>query len=99
MVWDGFRLQDSGHFDLILHDLGPMETREETLPFALSQLKPGGFCLIDDMHKEDFTVKAKKIIKEAKAEMYTLSHYTKDKYRRYSTLAVRSQEDYEPSTR
>ena len=99
MVWEGFHLQDPRGFDLILHDLGPMETRDETLPFALSQLKPGGFCLIDDMHKEDFTVKARKIIKDANADMYTLSKYTKDKYRRYSTLAVRPEEDYEHSTR
>ena len=89
IIWEGFRLQEPGGFDLILHDLGSMALREETLPFVLTLLRPGGFCLINDMHDKEYSPKVKRIIKEAQAQMYTLSRYTRDKYRRYCYLAVR----------
>jgi hypothetical protein len=38
-------------FDLILHDLGSIELREETLPFVLTLLDERGIIILDDMHK------------------------------------------------
>jgi predicted O-methyltransferase YrrM len=88
-IWDRF-IEGSYHgFDLILHDLGSMDIRAKTLSRVLNLVRPYGFVLLDDIHITEYAPIAKKALRESGFKLYSLRHYTKDKFGRFASLATK----------
>ena len=79
-TWDSFIDAKHDDFDLILHDLGSMDTRATTLPHVLKLVRPSGFVILDDIHITEYAPIAKKTLKESDFQLYSLRRHTKDKF-------------------
>src|SRR5262249_48723499 len=86
ILWEDFAEQ-SFDFDLVLHDLGSMTTRESTLPAALSLVRPGGVMVLDDLHFSRYRRHVEKILAAAGIPYESAEQQTLDMLGRYSWLA------------
>lgn len=87
-VWSEF-IEEDGHagtFDLVLHDLGFMDTRFKALDKASALARPGGLVVLDDMHKPDFRDKALAQLEARGQAAYSLKVLTRDSLTRYAYL-------------
>lgn len=80
-------------YDLVLHDMGTMEMRLETVSFAIRLASSGGFIILDDMQLPMYAPTPKKIIKKSGFTAYSTRQYTKDRYGRFSYVVHASQHD------
>ena len=87
--WSDFADQKEPKFDLILHDMGSMETRANTLDIVIGLLAPGGAIILDDMHKIDYNAHARRRVREAGLELFSLRKLTADGFQRFAELAIR----------
>lgn len=58
------------------------------LSWMLGKAAPGGFTILDDTHKEDYSPVCHKTLTELGLKHYSLEEYTKDKYNRFSMLVT-----------
>jgi len=87
--WREFESKDHLKFDLIFHDMGNMELRASALPWVIDHLNPGGFALLDDMHKARYRKKAEAIIAETDLQLFSMRELTLDKLGRFAMLLHR----------
>jgi len=90
MEWDLFSREDHEKFDLILHDLGMMDLRQQTLGKAISFANPKGFVVLDDFNKMDYRNFATAFLIECELDYYILRSFTEDHITRYSALVIPS---------
>jgi len=84
-VWEDFASQDfAGTFDLVIHDLGFMDTRYRVIETAVGLARPGGLVLLDDMHKPDFRDKALAWVESQGLVAYSLKKLTRDTLTRFA---------------
>ena len=84
-VWDDFASAGfAGAFDLVVHDLGFMDTRFDVLDTVVGLARPGGLVLLDDMHKPDFRDKALARLESQGHTAYSLKKLTRDKLTRFA---------------
>ncbi|HCH64619.1 MAG TPA: hypothetical protein DFR83_17565 [Deltaproteobacteria bacterium] len=84
-VWPEFAAAGfEGAFDLVVHDLGFMDTRFEVLDTVVGLARPGGLVLLDDMHKPDFRDKALAHLEAAGLTAYSLKRITRDRLTRFA---------------
>ncbi len=84
-VWADFAEAGfAGTFDLVVHDLGFMDTRYEVLDTAVGLARPGGLVLLDDMHKPDFRDKALAHLEQQGRTAYSLKKLTRDNLTRFA---------------
>lgn len=88
LTWDSFLDQNQDSFDFIMHDLGSMATREALLPKVLSLSSSNGIVFLDDVHKKNYRISAKRIVKEKGLIYHNLKSYTVDRFNRYCALAT-----------
>lgn len=86
LSWDSFQSKTVNNYDLILHDLGTMDLRLETLEEVLGMVCPCGLVILDDFHKPKYKQRLDDMISQFKFEIYNLGAFTMDKYGRYSAL-------------
>jgi hypothetical protein len=86
--WDAFIEGDLGLFDFILYDLGGFEFRKENLLHIMKSCDKNGIIIFDDMHSAEYGRYLNKVLKESNCTCYDLRYYSKDKFGRYSKLAV-----------
>jgi predicted O-methyltransferase YrrM len=89
LTWDDFIANNPGDFDLVLHDMGSMEFREQTLRQALDLAKPGGLVILDDVHKPAYRKAAMAVLEELGLEWFSLREWTRDPLTRYAWLVIR----------
>ena len=82
--WQEFR-QTS--FELVLHDLGSMATRESTLPAALSIVRPGGVLVLDDLQFPSYRGCVEKTLAATGTAHVSARQMTYDVIGRYSWVA------------
>ena len=75
-------------YDVILHDMGSMALRAESMGFAFARKAQGGLLVLDDMHKEPYGAFAMKACAEAGLRVVSLRDLTQDAYGRYACLAM-----------
>jgi len=73
-------------FDLVLHDMGSMEFRAETLPEVLTLGRPGGYVVLDDVHKPAYRKRVHQVLSERGLNHLSLKQITVDNKARYSYL-------------
>ena len=84
-VWSDFVGKGmAGSFDLVVHDLGFMDTRYEVLDEAVGLARAGGIVLLDDMHKPDFRDKALAHLEAQGQAVYSLKKLTRDRLTRFA---------------
>ncbi|MHA1979369.1 MAG: methyltransferase domain-containing protein [Candidatus Hodarchaeales archaeon] len=86
-LWDTFDSKSIEKFDLVLHDLGSMNTtRINILDDVLQLVKKGGLLVLDDSHKKSYREAALKKIEEKGYNHFRLTKYTTDEFNRYAIL-------------
>jgi len=88
VTWDDFVGNNPGNFDLVLHDMGSMETRARTLDAVLDLSAPGGLVVIDDVHKPDFRRFAIERLEARGQPFFSLKAWTRDSLTRYCYLVI-----------
>lgn len=88
MTWEEFCRQDLQPFDFVLHDLGSIPVRTQTLAKVLSLAAPGGIVILDDMQKVPYGIYARKLLKREKFDSFSLK-FLRDEFHRYAFLAIR----------
>lgn len=91
VTWDLFLQRSVGGFDLVFHDLGSMDVRRRTLPRAMTQARPGGLLMLDDIHKPLYGSFARRLVQAAGGRSYSLRWLTLDSMSRYAMLVPVSQ--------
>ncbi|MFT4666652.1 MAG: putative O-methyltransferase YrrM [Gammaproteobacteria bacterium] len=76
-------------FDLIFHDMGNMQVREESLAVLLdNNVAKGAHVIIDDMHMDEYAAAVRKMLDDRKVKYYDLEPITKDFMGRFSCLGI-----------
>lgn len=92
LLWDEFSQLEPSPFDLILHDLGNMETRAGVLGHVLALRHPEGVVVLDDIQGPQYQSQvAEQLNSNGGIAGHGLRWLTLDKYLRYAML-VRSAE-------
>jgi len=86
LEWEAFCAADHERFDLVFHDLGRMRRRAETLEKVLSLAAPHGAVILDDVHKKRYRTYARRALRRAGLDYYSLQSFLHDKYGRYAWL-------------
>ena len=87
-----FELQNTSQFDWVVHDLGTMQTRTDTLGATLGRLAPSGTAILDDAHWWRYNFYAKQIVRNHRMSCFNLRYFTHDKFGRYALLVLRSRQ-------
>lgn len=88
-VWNSFQEHARPPYDLILHDMGRMNTRLETLPRVLGLTNADGLVVLDDMHKPEYAPHALERCSGAGFVVCPLPTTTLDSMGRYAAFAFR----------
>lgn len=72
------------HFELVLHDLGTMTTRERTLPAALSLGAPGSAIVLDDLHFARYRAHVERTLATGGFRAESVEAQTRDPIGRFS---------------
>ena len=78
----------AGSYDLVLHDMGTMETRERTLIEALALANAGGCVVLDDVHKPAFRDYARRTLASRRQPVLSARAWTRDRLTRYAWVAL-----------
>jgi predicted O-methyltransferase YrrM len=85
------RLADRGTgFDLVLHDLGTVASRFETVPRALELVTPGGLLVLDDLDVTPYRHRIAKLVEDEAVRAEDVTPETLDERGRYSWVLHRS---------
>lgn len=87
-VWETFIQAPPAPFDLVLHDMGMMDTRARTLNQAISLARKGGYVILDDVHKDEYRRYATGELERANIQALSLKAFTRDPIFRYAWLAL-----------
>lgn len=80
-------------FDLVVNDLGGMKRRAESLPLLWELVAPGGFMLLDDMHKPEYRIAVHNWLSTLEGfTQYDVHEATTDSFGRYAYLIQRTEE-------
>jgi len=84
-----FEESGCGVFDLVIYDLGSMETRKRWLKNALMCVRPAtGVALIDDCHVGDFANDVLTAVRERGGRCHDVAGLTRDRFGRRSFLVT-----------
>ncbi len=85
--WPDFiRDIEPGSFDLVLHDMGSMEFRAESLADVLTLAKSGGHVILDDVHKPAYRRHVHEVLEAKGLEHLSLKKITGDSKARFAYL-------------
>ncbi|GAB4202744.1 MAG: hypothetical protein Fur0023_08930 [Bacteroidia bacterium] len=89
ILLDDYNFKDDSLFDFILLDLNFVEKRKNYILPCLNKLKKDGLILFDDVHKIEYGINVINRTKGKVTKLYNIENYVRDKYNRYSFLAIR----------
>jgi predicted O-methyltransferase YrrM len=85
-TWPDFVDAEHAPFDIVLHDMGFMDVRAETLHSVAALARPGGLVVLDDMHKAEYRAYA--LSELSGREVFSLKKLTHDSLARYAYLLL-----------
>jgi len=86
-VWQDFiEAVQPQSFDMVLHDMGSMAFRAQSLHQVLGLARPGGYVVLDDVHKSDYRRHVQTVLEELGLEYLSLKKITCDAKARYAYL-------------
>ena len=88
ITWDAFIQQNLSTFDFILYDLGGFDFRRDNLKQIIECCDKNGMIIFDDMHSAEYGRYLNKVLKKRNCTCFDIRYYSKDKFGRYSKLAV-----------
>jgi predicted O-methyltransferase YrrM len=89
MSLDDFESAGLGRFDLVVYDLGSMETRARWLNNAISYIRPSsGVAIIDDCHFSDFASQVTEAVGRLHGKVHDVARVTRDRFGRRSLLVA-----------
>lgn len=91
-TWEELSARLSDHresFDFVVHDLGNMQFRAQTLPVALQLARPGGIVILDDVHNVVYRSRAAEVLRSQGLRYYNLWRHTRDEFNRHAWLVIR----------
>ncbi len=89
-LWSDFSSGKKGHFDLVFHDLGNLQTRRDALPFVIDSAFPRkGVVVLDDIHKTGYWLYFNQIVpRYFDYRFLSGKPFTLDKFGRFAGLIV-----------
>jgi len=87
-LWDTFIADEPGRFDLVVHDLGSLRVRRETLRQVVALAAPGGIVVIDDVNYGSLRRYAQRTLADLGAPHHMLEAATRDCFGRYAMLVA-----------
>ncbi len=88
VTWESFLARAPGSFDLVLHDLGRMLKRRETLSCVLGLVTPRGHVVLDDVDDKRYGPFARRLTRSSGFEFVSLRRWTLDEFGRFSAIVV-----------
>lgn len=85
-TWSDFTSRTQEPFSLVVHDLGDLLVRANTLEVAFSATCPGGLLFLDDLHFRDYHRRVYAAISRHGATGFDIRPLTVDESGRYSLL-------------
>jgi predicted O-methyltransferase YrrM len=77
-------------FDLVFHDLGAMQLRQNVLELVFDLADdPDGVMILDDMHKLPYAKHVRALVRRRSLRYFDLLPFTLDQYQRFSGLVAR----------
>lgn len=86
ITWQTFSEQNRDTFDFISYDLGYTPVRKALFTEVIPLISPGGLIVLDDVHKHDYRLHAKRVLRKTSLLYYSLKSFTCDKGGRYCAL-------------
>lgn len=86
-TWDNLMTQGRHDFDLVLHDMGMMDTRARCLTDAVGLAREGGLVILDDVHMAEYRAHVAKTLEGR--TLWSLKRFTRDPITRYAWLLAR----------
>jgi predicted O-methyltransferase YrrM len=86
-TWDELVRHDNPPFDLVLLDIGDLETRQRTMTRVLDMCRPGGMLVIDDMHVPGYRRALASELERLGLSYFSLRTFTRKRLR-YSYLVL-----------
>jgi len=87
-LWDTFIADEPGRFDLVVHDLGSLRVRRETLRQVVALAAPGGIVVIDDVNYGGFRRYAQRTLADLGAPHHMVEAATRDCFGRYAMVVA-----------
>lgn len=88
LAWSQFRATASLRYDLVLHDLGNMSLRADSLDFVLRRATAAGLIVLDDVQKDPYGSLVPRACAAAGLRVFSLRDLTVDPFGRYAYLAA-----------
>lgn len=88
-LWTGRQALPQNGFDFVFHDLGNMQTRIQALEEVTALVSPGGWLLVDDVHKLAYRWSAERLLTRAGFDIWSVWPETHDRFDRHAWLARR----------
>lgn len=89
MLWEDFLKSTNQSYNLIYYDISNISRRIKYFEQVLSLLTPGGFLIIDDLHKHPLREQIfRTLSQKTETNYYNLHHFTKDQFSRYQGLII-----------
>lgn len=82
--WDSFVRSPGGPYSLILQDIGGMQRRADSLQFVWDLLAPGGFMVLDDLHKTGYRMSVRAFLQSIPHRFHDVRLLTTDEFGRYA---------------
>lgn len=88
ITYDAFRSAESEPYDLVLHDLGSMETRADALSGVLDRCARGAVVLLDDVHKGPYREHVRRTLRARRLPYHNVHPLTYDHFGRFAFLVT-----------
>lgn len=85
--WEAFHAGRES-FDCILHDLGTMALRLDTLGAVLERCAPLGALLLDDFHRPEYARPAAAVVRRAGHPLFYARGWTVDEFGRFAAIVA-----------
>ena len=88
LTWDEFEAEEKAPFDLVLYDLGTMDTRAAKIGEVLPLVRRSGLLVLDDLHVSRYAWHVRAALQSAGLRSYSLMRFTLDEIGRFSMLVL-----------
>ena len=85
-LWEDFWPTCTRTYDMVVQDIGGMDRRANTLQWVWDRLRPGGWLVLDDVHKAKYRAAVDRFLPTVEHHKFDVEVITTDSFGRYGYL-------------